>query len=64
MEYKDFLEEVKNNIKDYLPDSFKDATVQIQKTIKNNGLSLDGLSVSKVGQKVSPVMYLNHHYDC
>lgn len=29
MEYKDFLEEVKNNIKDYLPDSFKDATVQI-----------------------------------
>lgn len=63
MEYKDFLEEVKNNIKDYLPDSFKDATVQIQKTIKNNGLSLDGLSVSKVGQKVSPVMYLNHHYE-
>lgn len=63
MEYKDFLEEVKNNIKDYLPDSFKDATVQIQKTIKNNGLSLDGLSVSKVGQMVSPVMYLNHHYE-
>lgn len=63
MEYKDFLEEVKNSIKEYLPDSFKDATVQIQKTIKNNGLSLDGLSVSKVGQMVSPVMYLNHHYE-
>ena len=62
MEYKDFLEEVKNNIKDYLPDSFKDATVDIQKVKKNNGVELNGLTVRKTGQKISPVLYLDQHY--
>ena len=62
MEYKDFLEEVKNNIKDYLPDSFKDATVDIQKVKKNNGVELNGLTVRKTGQKISPVLYLDQYY--
>ena len=62
MEYKDFLEEVKNSIKEYLPDSFKDATVDILKVKKNNGVELNGLTVRKTGQKISPVLYLDQHY--
>lgn len=62
MSYKEFLEEVKNSIKEYLPDSFKDATVDIQKVKKNNGVELNGLTVRKTGQKISPVLYLDQHY--
>lgn len=29
MEYKDFLEQVKEQIKDFLPEKFADATVEI-----------------------------------
>ncbi len=63
MEYKDFLEEVKNNIKDYLPDSFKDATVQLRSVTKNNGIVLDGLTVVKPNQSASPVLYMNEFYE-
>lgn len=63
MEYKKFLEEVKNNIKDYLPDSFKDATVQLKPVTKNNGIMLDGLTVVKPNRSANPVLYMNEFYE-
>lgn len=63
MEYKKFLEEVKNNIKDYLPDSFKDATVQLKTVTKNNGIMLDGLTVVKPNRSANPVLYMNEFYE-
>ena len=42
MEYKDFVEQVKEQIQDFLPDKFADATVSVHQVVKNNDCVLDG----------------------
>ena len=36
MEYKDFVEQVKEQIQDFLPEKFADATVSVHQVVKNN----------------------------
>ena len=36
MEYKNFLEQVKEQIKDFLPEKFADADVIVNQVVKNN----------------------------
>lgn len=62
MDYKSFLSEVQAEILYYLPESYKDSKVTINPIQKNNGLVLDGLSILKSGQEISPTIYLNQFY--
>ena len=43
MEYRDFVEQVKEQIQDFLPEKFADAAVEVNQIVKNNDCVLDGL---------------------
>ena len=43
MNRKEFYEYVKDNVKEYLPESYKDAEIKLQEVEKNNGLKLTGI---------------------
>ena len=45
MEYKDFVEQVKDQIQDFLPEKFADATISVHQVVKNNDCVLDGLTI-------------------
>ena len=47
MEYRDFVEQVKNQIQDFLPVKFADATVEVNQVVKNNDCVLDGLLIKR-----------------
>ena len=63
MNYEEFKNTIKSQIKNYLPDSYNDADVLINHVIKNNSVHLDGLLIRKHNSSVSPTIYLNHYYD-
>lgn len=59
---KEFYDYVKDNIKDYLPDSYKDAAVTLEETIKNNDIKLTGIRIERPGDEVVPRIYLDGLY--
>lgn len=76
MDYQEFLDYVKENILDYLKQSRitadtsnevifdeKEYEVLSQKIMKNNGITLDAITIYQEGQYVSPNIYLNAYYD-
>lgn len=60
MLYEEFVTTVQSKLKMRLGTSYH---VTIQKVPKNNGTMLDGLCITKPGQKVSPTIYLNSFYE-
>lgn len=62
MEYRDFVEQVKNQIQDFLPVKFADATVEVNQVVKNNDCVLDGLLIKTVESNIAPTIYLNPYY--
>ena len=62
MNYTEFKTEIQNNIKDFLPEKFKDYDVTVRQIKKNNGITLDGLMI-KGPERISPTMYLNEFFD-
>ena len=50
MEYKDFVEQVKEQIQDFLPEKFADAEVAVHQVVKNNDCVLDGLTIQGAQQ--------------
>lgn len=63
MEYKDFIEQVKDKIQDFLPEKFADATVEIAQAIKNNDCIMDGLTIKTEENNAVPVVYLNPYFE-
>ena len=63
MDYRDFVERVKEQIKDFLPEKFSDAEVSIQEVIKNNDCRLEGLCIKTRESNIIPTIYLNSYYD-
>lgn len=55
---KNFMNQVKNQIKEYLPKNFEDAEVGIEETIKNNDCIKQGLMVYRKGEYITPKIYL------
>ena len=45
MNRKEFYEYVKDNVKEYLPESYRDAEIKLQEVEKNNGLKLTGITI-------------------
>lgn len=62
MNYDDFIEYVKENILEKLPDVYREFEVSVSKTMKNNGLELDGLTI-RGHDNIAPVIYLNGYYE-
>ena len=63
MEYKDFVEQVKEQIQDFLPEKFADAAVEVNQIVKNNDCVLDGLMVRTEESNISPTIYLNPYFE-
>lgn len=53
-----FMNQVKNQIKKYLPKYFEDAEVGIEERIKNNDCIKQGLMVYRKGESITPKIYL------
>ena len=51
MNRKEFYEYVKDNVKDYLPDSYQNGEIRIEEVAKNNGLRLTGISIPQGDQR-------------
>lgn len=63
MNYKDFLEYVKGNIRGYLPVDYQDRDIIISPTEKNNGVMMMGLKIKKEGQSLVTNLYLESFYE-
>mgnify|MGYP006987438090 CR=1 FL=1 len=59
---KDFVEQVKEQIQDFLPEKFADATVSVHQVVKNNDCVLDGLTIRTEESNISPTVYLNSYF--
>lgn len=54
----DFAKQVEENIREYLPESYINASVQFQNTVKGNDRILESVLILKDGETVAPVIYL------
>ena len=63
MIFNEFTEEITKKIKEFLPDSYKEATVKIDMVMKNNDLKLTGISICKPDNNICPTIYLDGFYD-
>lgn len=61
-DHDNFVEKIEKNIKNYLPEEYKNAEVLIQETIKNNDEKLTGLLVKKPEQNIGPRIYIDNYY--
>ena len=62
MNRKEFYEYVKDNVKEYLPESYRDAEIKLQEVEKNNGLKLTGITIPNGNQRIVPTVYLDSLY--
>lgn len=62
MDFETFKETVKNLIKDFLPEDYKDARVDIRENEKLNE-KYSGLTVAREGEYVTPTINLNKLYE-
>lgn len=62
MNFEQFVEDVKAEIKHYLPEEFKDAQIDVLQHTKLNDSYL-GMTVRKDDQTIAPTINLNHYYE-
>lgn len=62
LNYQEFKDYMKENIKAELPNEYEAARVEINQITKNNGIVLDGLTIRQEGQSITPTIYLNDLY--
>ncbi len=60
MKIDSFAEIVKEDVKEKLGNGY---SVSVRKVDKNNGVTYTGLCVTKDNELVSPIVYINNHYD-
>lgn len=63
MKFDEFAKEVVEKIREYLPETFANARVELQTVLKNNDLRLTGLSIRGAGSNVCPTIYLEQFFD-
>lgn len=59
MDFKEFTEKVKKGLEE-LENEYTE--IVVEERLKNNGLKLTGISMLQKGENVSPVVYLEPHY--
>lgn len=60
MKYEEFIEYIKTHLVSYFE---PDASVIVHRVLKNNSMELDGVSVLRQNQNISPTLYLNDYYE-
>lgn len=60
MTYETFLSLILNETQNL---AGKDVSVSVQKTVKNNGVFLDSLSIRKAGSSIAPAICLDPYYE-
>lgn len=63
LNFKEFQEYIKSNVKDYLPESYKDADIQFRDVVKNNDVHLTGVLIKKENETLTPNIYINELYE-
>ena len=63
MDFEEFKKNVAENIKDYLPEQYQDATVTIQEVTKSNDITLSGLMIRTEDNNIAPNIYLENYYE-
>jgi len=63
MTLKEFCDYVKEHLPDSLPGEYEGASIEFNRTLKNNGLTLQGLSIRKEGKSIAPNLYMEKYYD-
>ena len=61
--YQEFMDYVKENVADYLPEKFEQAEITVHQMVKNNDVMLDGLNIHDPDRNLSPNIYLNPLYE-
>ena len=61
--YQEFMDYVKENVADYLPEKFEQAEITVHQMVKNNDVMLDGLNIHDPDSNLSPNIYLNPLYE-
>ncbi len=61
MQFNEFKNEIVAKIREYLPETFKDAEVSLQVVHKNN-LELTGIVIRSIESNISPTIYLDSFY--
>ena len=59
LNFKEFQEYIKSNVKDYLPENYKDADIQFTDVVKNNDVHLTGVLIKKENETLTPNIYIN-----
>ena len=62
MDFEKFKETMKDNIRDYLPDSYRDAKIDIHENTKINE-TYTGLFVQKPDERITPTINLDQMYE-
>lgn len=63
MDFDEFKEKVKDNIKNYLPMQYEKANVSLQSVVKNNDVQLTGLMIRLEENNIAPFIYLDRYYE-
>ena len=63
LNFKEFQEYIKSNVKDYLPENYKDADIQFTDVVKNNDVHLTGVLIKKENESLTPNIYINELYE-
>lgn len=63
MSFDVFTKAVVEKIREYLPASFANASVELQTVLKNNDLKLTGLTIRSAESNISPTIYLEQFFE-
>ncbi|MCR5746909.1 MAG: DUF5688 family protein [Lachnospiraceae bacterium] len=63
MRFEQFTNAVVEKIREYLPESFANAVVDLQTVVKNNDLKLTGLTIRTQSSNISPTIYLEQFFE-
>lgn len=62
MRFEEFTDIVVEKIREYLPETFAKASVELKTVIKNNDLKLTGLTIRREESNICPTIYLEQYF--
>lgn len=63
LDFEEFKKEVADNIKDFLPTEYEDASISTKQVVKNNDVELTSLNIYREGETITPTIYLENFYE-
>ena len=63
MNYKEFLDEVKRNILEFMPAEYETAAVRLDGNMKNNNVVKHGISIHQTDEIITPILYLEEYFE-